>query len=166
MLLGRSLSMFFIFSTWRTFRDFHPRWTSDAEKRIIFHLRGSFSPLRFAVYIPLPHLTVTGCQLIRRWAFKTMPDEFSFRRVSGSDFIKVLCGLRRESAKQEDESFNLRELPRRVLCELSADKLCSFLRSRNHGDLSRYPASYHYLRASVLRCFCPLRGYFHVVFRR
>lgn len=38
-----------------------------------------------------------------------MPDEFSFQRVSGSDFIKVLGGLRRDPrGKKEDESFNLR----------------------------------------------------------
>lgn len=62
------------------------------------------------------------------------------------------------SAMQGNESFNLH---RYYLAEssasFSADKLCSFLRGRNHGDLSRYPRSYYYLRANILRHFSPLR---------
>lgn len=124
----------------------------------LFYLKDdSFS--FFFLHPVLPHLTVTGCQLVRRWAFETMPDEFSFWRVLGSDFIKVLrvaCVAIR--VMQGNESFNLR---RYYLAEssasFSAGKLCSFLRDRNHGDLSRHSRSYYYLRANILRHFSPLR---------
>jgi len=60
----------------------------DESRENLFYLKDDslsffFSPI-------FSHLTVTGRQLVRRWGCKTMPDEFSFRRVLGSDFIKVL----------------------------------------------------------------------------
>lgn len=89
-----------------------------------------------------------------------MPDEFSFRRVLGSDFINVLrvvcvaiCDARKTSPSICTGT--IPPSPLRVF--FPVDKLCSFLRGRNHGDLSQYPRSYYYLRANILRRFSPLQ---------
>jgi len=151
-----------IFFTWKLLR-FSSRMKA---KRFCFIWRMTLFHFFFTSHFL--QLTVTDRQsLVRRWACETMPDEFSFRRVLGSDFIKVLYisrGLRRDlRCKETRPSICASTTSLSPLQVFSANKLCSFLRGRNHGDISWYPRSYYYLRANILKHFSPLQGFLHHV---